>query len=592
MYPHTLRDGAIGAWRRPIAAALLLAIITGCGGGGGSSPTAMTPVDTGGGNGTNMPDPGTGNGSVMEMPGAGNGGGMPPASVTSSAGTGTILNVEAADLADHWHIHAGTSGLVDSLGLSTAPDHAVAQEHYTKIAKPAEIDTPPTMDVQGQRGGITVGRFTGGPADHLQITLDYHCSPGCYAAFPEGARPVMARTAKRWSHRLLATLPPYQINRSDPNAVELNRGPLAPGTDSFTTRGVHIFVEKLDPSSSVAGTAQLYAAQVTEDHFWGRTGAIRINEDLLATLASGYPARTAGTAAHEIGHILTDPIPTVYYGLPEAAGDPAGFVDRVIRGPHRRFIDTTTGTWTGPAVARTPGGERPAPFAFRIAQDGESVIYDYTHWRREAGPSAVSESHIRWEPGPHPLDTAYLADLGYDVAPDAVADAPELYGYGAWADDSGISVAVTRELTSYLDDTLSAGATAFGRAPATAFSDAHAGMTGTASWTGVLLGIDLQTEGLPPVTGDTTLSVALADLTGTARFSGLEVLADGSRADFRQNSLAYDFTVDGNTFGNGRAPAQGQIEGSWYGDRHDEVAGTVHDTRADTGLLGAFIGER
>ena len=45
MYPHTLRDGPIGAWRRPIAAALLLSALTACGGGGSSSPTASMPAE-------------------------------------------------------------------------------------------------------------------------------------------------------------------------------------------------------------------------------------------------------------------------------------------------------------------------------------------------------------------------------------------------------------------------------------------------------------------------------------------------------------------------------------------------------------------
>ena len=583
MRAHTLRAGPIGAGRQMLAAALLLAMLAACGGGGGS-PTAMTPVDPGGGNGGGMPDPGPGGGTAMPGPDNGNGGGMPPASGPMTASTGAMVNTEAADLADHWHIHRGTGALKNSLGLSPASDHAAAQDSYAVIAKLAEIDTPPVMQVQGERGGITVGRFTGGPADQLEITLDYDCSPGCYSAFPAEGRPLLARAAKLWSHHVEGTLPAYAIDAGDPRAIELNRGPLPAGTTSTTTHGVHIFVEQIDPASGAAGMSAIYSVQVGNDYFRGRTGMIRIGSRYLDFQQSTDRGGAAYAAGHEIGHVLTQPLPAAYYE-PEHGYSPPGLPQQLVRGPHRRYIDFASGTWTGPAVSRTPGGERPAAF--------ENNGLDISHWAEEAGTSTVNHhAGSGWLEGPQALDVAYLEDLGYAVAPDAVADAAELYSYGAWAEDSGISIAVSRDLNTYFDDTLHATATAFGRPPARTFADAHTGMTGTASWMGVLLGVDLQSEGLPPVTGETTLSVALADLTGTARFSGLEALARGARADFRQTSLAYDFTVDGNTFGNGREPAQGQIEGNWYGDSHDEVAGTVHDTRAGIGLLGAFIGER
>ena len=573
MHARTLCTGPAGAGRQALAAALLMAMLAACGGGGGSSPTAMMPVDPdpGTGNGGNMPDPGTGNGNGngMNMPDPGNdngNGGSMPAHSHMRAGSGAIANAEAADLADHWHIHRGTGALTTSLGLSPAPDHAAAQDSYAVIAKPAEIDTPPVMQVQGQRGGITVGRFTSGPADQLEITLDYDCSPGCYSTFPADQRPAIARAAKLWSHHILATMPPYQIDAGNPGAIEVNRGPLPPGTNSFTTRGVHVFVVEMDPDPIIGGYGANLAVEVGPDFYRGRTGIIAIAPRILAGNGS-----TAGIALQEIGHVLTEPTPNAYRGQ--------GF-----RGPHLQYIDTATGTWTGPAVAATPGGERPAPF-----QGGANS--GHSDWAREAGLSVLGHGGARL-PGPYPLDTAYLTDLGYDVVPDAVADAPELYGYGAWGEDSGINIMVSRRLPTYVDDTLSGAANAFGTAPATAFANSHVGMSGTATWMGVLLGVDLHTEGLPPVTGDTTLSVALADLTGTVRFSGLEVLARGASADFRQTSLSYAFSIDGNTFGNNQAAADGRIEGSWYGDAHDEVAGTVHDTAANTGLLGAFIAER
>ena len=117
-------------------------------------------------------------------------------------------------------------------------------------------------------------------------------------------------------------------------------------------------------------------------------------------------------------------------------------------------------------------------------------------------------------------------------------------------------------------------------------------MTVTASRAGVPLGADLRAEGRPPVTGETAPRVAVADLTGAARFTGLEVLRNGARADFRQASLSYDSAGDGGASGSDLSPARGRVEGSGYGSSHDEVTGTVPDPRADTGLPGALIGER
>ena len=57
---------------------------------------------------------------------------------------------------------------------------------------------------------------------------------------------------------------------------------------------------------------------------------------------------------------------------------------------------------------------------------------EYGHWDAEAGPTVLDGcTYAQTVNGPQPLDVAYLDDLGYDVAPDAKADAPEMYTYGA-----------------------------------------------------------------------------------------------------------------------------------------------------------------
>ena len=191
-----------------------------------------------------------------------------------------------------------------------------------------------------------------------------------------------------------------------------------------------------------------------------------------------------------------------------------------------------------------------------------------------------------------PLATLRADEVLHHGNTEAIAGPTEMYTYGAWADASAFTVTVERDLKNYVDDTVQASASAFGEAPARAFADTHRGAQGSATWTGILLGADIGTPGLPPVAGDAAITVQLENLDGKARLSDLQVLAHGEATAFRTPVLEYDFAITGNTFGNGRPTHEGQLQGAWYGGGHDEVAGTVADGRADVMPVGAFGGSR
>ena len=547
--------------RAPIAA-LLLATLIACGGGSGGSPTATAPVDPDPVPGTGMPDPGNGTGTVIDT--------------GSAATTGRMGNPSGADLAWHWHDTIGRDALTDALDLAPAAGNAASR--LAAIRRAAGKAAPANVDVLGMTGSFMVGRWTSGPADHIPITIDYRLFPD----IPAQAKPQIERAAKLWSQHIRGVLDPYDIDDANVSETVLNRTPRLPaGTSVTTTHGTVVFVrdgaETFAANPGIVGLGANWAIQVNDQRYHARTGTITFNPRLLANGQTGY------TAAHEIGHVLTHPTANAYRARDEHGNfDP----NRAFRGPHARYIDYENAVWTGPAASAVHG----SPVPFRILHEHDGVV-DSSHWHADACPSTLA--HGCGTPnGPSALDVAYLKDLGYRTADQATADATEMYSYGAWAEASAFSVTVARDLESYVDDSMAATAVAFGIPPGTTFAEAHSGMSGSATWSGILLGADIGTPGLPPVAGDAAITVQLADLAGTARFSHLQVLTHGEAAPFRSPTLEYDYTISGNTFGNGRPMHEGQLHGAWYGTGHDEVAGTVADGRMDVMLIGAFGGTR
>ena len=112
--------------------------------------------------------------------------------------------------------------------------------------------------------------------------------------------------------------------------------------------------------------------------------------------------------------------------------------------------------------------------------------------------------------------------------------------------------------------------------------------SGTATWNGLVLGADLGAAGLPPVTGDATVTFDLATMRGDVRFTNLVVLSNGASSPFRSPALDYAVSATDNTFGD----ADGYVQGAWYGSGHKEVAGTVLDRRSNVDLTAAFGASR
>ncbi len=168
----------------------------------------------------------------------------------------------------------------------------------------------------------------------------------------------------------------------------------------------------------------------------------------------------------------------------------------------------------------------------------------------------------------------------------------EVYGWGAWGRYSAWGVGVERTLElrdhRHFHDHLRAGADAFGIEPATSLAQ-NPVLTGTATWSGSLLGVDLGRNMLPPVFGDAELEVELESLGGTARFDDLTVFVGNKAAPFRQSSLEYTIDVTGE---NSFSDADNHISGGFFGPAHEEMAGILDDRSPDVNLLAGFGGTR
>lgn len=111
-----------------------------------------------------------------------------------------------------------------------------------------------------------------------------------------------------------------------------------------------------------------------------------------------------------------------------------------------------------------------------------------------------------------------------------------------------------------------------------------AGVSGTARYAGGLIGAALDLEGLPPVTGDASLSLDLDDLDGTASFTSLSVYPDGRAQTFADGALHYPFGLSENVIvGSG---TDSTLRADFYGPGHEDVAGVLHDP--NVGLLASF----
>ena len=118
---------------------------------------------------------------------------------------------------------------------------------------------------------------------------------------------------------------------------------------------------------------------------------------------------------------------------------------------------------------------------------------------------------------------------------------------------------------------------AYGLHPSTMLAD-NRGLSGSATWTGTLLGLTLATE---VVAGDAEIAVNLSGLTGRADFTDLESWASGKAPGdegtgemWGGGDLGYFIAVRGNTF-HQTGGDDGALTGIFVGLQHKGAAGTL-----------------
>ncbi len=535
-------------------AALAFAMLAACGGGGGSSPTAQPPE----------PDP--------------------PAAAPEPTVGFSRDNPGGEDLLDHWNQPARAQA---ALGLATGNVELGAIRTLLNDADPRRENSrallrnadPARMETIGRDGGITYGRWKDGPAGTLNMQLDWSQAPGLSAA----RRGDFERATKAWTYRLDEDFPARQVPAGEDYTWMLFSYDEPQTADDML---VVVELETWDGSDSAGGNWFEWSERNGDLEAW--FGHIQIPP---ITMQEDYRSNFhwyMHVITHELGHTLpNDPHYDPHAGLPPNIG------------PYETYFDAANGVFTGPNAMAANGGQ-PVPYQWLdaernpVAPGTPGATIDFGH----IGPCAAimsycNDGYVLLKPTE--LDFAILKDVGYDLLSASEAAEPEVYGYGAWGEYSAWGAGVER-IIEYrgsrgnlrITDTLSAHVDAFGTAPDTSFADAHAGTAGSVTWNGALLGVDIGRTMLPPVFGDASLTVDLADLDGTVTFSGLTTAVGGELHDFRQTRLEYDVVVTANGF----ADTGGAVHGAFHGPGHEEMAGLLDDRSSTVNLIGGFGGTR
>ena len=498
----------------------------------------------------------------------------------------------AADLLDHWG-HRRVQSIVEGLSLSTAePEVGGTDFKELRSAVQAREGQPLVADLHagddvgllGSRRGITYGRWTGGPADTLQIEFDLS-QAGPLVRNDPAFRAALERAGARWSRRIADTWASWErapgdlkgwLHREDDDPAEVRVG-----EESETSSGLRIHVWDADLSGNFAGRGGpgvLPPLGKWESHF----GQVLIDRGHLLQ-ASDHDL--LDFLAHEIGHVLG-----AWNGDPETIGGYAA------------YTDVTAGTWTGPNVVSLHGG--PAPFQDDAdphawidgERDPNASEFDFHH----SGVCSSIMAYCNRQPAvPHAIDFAFLADLGMTVI--EATDRPETYGLAGWTDHAGFWLTVSRDRPDahsvdgrYAGYAAGLGVPGLPRAAVDVFGhrstgDLHQswpalGLQGTIRYSGGLLGAAIDRTGLPPVTGESSLAVDLGTLDGEASFTSLKVYPWGTPEIFAGGSLQYPFELSANAILGTRAGST--LRGDFYGPGHENVAGVLRDP--GIGLLASF----
>lgn len=555
MHPTKALQGLLTS--AALSAALILAA---CGGGSGGGSSATAPDMT--------PD-------MAPMP-------PDPAVVNFRRD-----NPTGQDLLDHWNQPDAaqaalelTTGNVPTGGIRSLMNNADAvREDSRALLRNAG---PSGLETIGEANGITYGTWQDGPAGTLNMQLDWS-QAGTVSAERRGD---FERATKVWTYRLNEDFPARQVPAGNDYTFMLFEYDTPQTADDML---IAVELETWNGSELAGGNYFEWSERNGDLESW--FGHVQMPPEEMAVYRSDFH-RYMHTITHELGHTLG--------GNPKYDERTGLFPDM---GPYEQYLDTVNGTFTGPNAMAAYGGQ-PVPYQrldanrYWVAPGTPGATIDYGH----IGPCDSIMSYCRARQGGHQtrltpseLDFAILQDVGYDLLSASEAAEPEVYGYGAWATYSAWGAGVERVIdyqgtgsSLRITDRLSAHVDAFGTAPGTDFAAAHAGMTGSATWTGSLLGVDIGRSMLPPVFGDAAMTVDLADLDGTLAFSNLETAIDGELHDFRRTDLEYAVIVTGNGF----ADSAGMVHGGFHGPGHEEMAGVVDDRSSGVNLIGGFGGVR
>ena len=513
-------------------------------------------------------------------------------------------NPEAADLLDHWG-HRRSQAIRKGLSLTPPLSGSdtfdlqmprAAAENRIKTTIAPNLQDGDEVRILGNRRGVTFGRWAGAPGDTLSIDFDLSGASPLLTDDP-AFRAMLERAGKAWSHRVADTWATWERYPDDLKGWLATGNPTTPrpeirvGSEGEVSTGVEINVRDLDFTGDLTGRKGLGGGGVqrNSDSWEPHFGTVALNREFLQE-AGG--ARLLGLIVHEIGHVLGAWTTQSY---PEHLSS---------------YVEETTGAWNGPNVVALHGGLAPFQDALYPSAwvNGErtpdATTFDFNHSGVCASIMAYCRNHSALRVFlPDAIDFAFLEDLGMTIMEET--ERPETYGLAGWTDYAAFTVSVSRDLQialadpqphygnggnrwSTLDvvDLLQAEVDAFGYLSTGNFrsSNTAKGLDGTVRYAGGLLGAALDRAGLPPVTGDASLSVNLATLDGRASFTSLKVYPDGSPETFAGGSLHYPIELSANTIVGTEAGAT--FEADFYGPKHEDVAGVLHDPRA--GLLASF----